>query len=43
MSKHKHVITAVIVTYLLLSFVPSLGLTSLFGGLKGGGNKGKIV
>lgn len=37
--KNKHVIVAVLVTYLLLSFVPQLSLMNLIG--KGKGGKGK--
>lgn len=38
--KNKHVIAAVVITYLVISFVPQLGLLSLIGGLKGkGGGK----
>lgn len=33
--RNKHVIFAVLVTYLVLSFVPSLGLMSLLGKGKG--------
>lgn len=34
--RNKHVVVAVVVTYLVLSFVPSLGLMSLLGkGKKG--------
>lgn len=38
MSKH-HVLIAVIITYLLLSFVPQLGLRSLLGRARGNGQK----
>lgn len=38
--KNKHVIVAVIATYVVISFFPQLGLMSVFGGLKG---KGKGV
>lgn len=37
--KHKHVLFAVLATYLLISFVPQLSLMSLIG--KGKGGKGK--
>jgi hypothetical protein len=33
--KHKHILFAVVITYLVLSFVPSLGLMSLLGKKKG--------
>lgn len=33
--KNKHVIAAVVVTYLVMSFVPQLGIMNLLGGLKG--------
>lgn len=36
--KNKHVLAAVIVTYLLISFVPQLSLMNLIG--KGKGKKG---
>jgi len=36
--KHKSVIVAVIVTYVVISFVPQIGLMSLIG--KGKGKKG---
>jgi hypothetical protein len=37
--RNKHVIFAVVATYLLISFVPSLSLTSLMGrGKKSGGS-----
>jgi hypothetical protein len=35
--KNKHVFWAVLLTYLVMSFVPSLGLMSLLGKGKGGG------
>lgn len=35
--KSKHVFAAVLVTYLILSFVPQLGLMSLLGKAKGKG------
>lgn len=38
--KNKHVLAAVLVTWLILSFVPQLGLMSLLGKAKGKG-KGK--
>lgn len=38
--KNKHVVVAVIVTYLVMSFVPSLGITSLLGKFGGSGSKG---
>lgn len=42
MGKHKDVIIAVIVTYLLVSFVPSIGAGAFFGKL-GGGSGGKKI
>ena len=33
--KHKHVLVAVLITYLVLSFVPSLLLTNFLGKKKG--------
>jgi len=33
--KHKHVLVAVVVTYLVLSFIPQIGLLSLLSGLRG--------
>ena len=33
--RNKHVIVAVLLTYLVISFVPSLGLMSLMGKKKG--------
>ena len=33
--KNKHVLTAVVITYLIMSFVPSLGLMNLVGKGKG--------
>ena len=35
--KNKHVIVAVLVTYLIMSFVPQLGVMSLLGKAKGQG------
>jgi hypothetical protein len=35
----KKTITIVIVVYLIMSFMPSLGITSLLGKAKGGGKK----
>lgn len=37
--KNKHVFVAVALTYLVMSFVPSLGVTQLLGRF-GGGSKG---
>ena len=34
---HKHVLFAVLATYLVLSFIPELGLMSLLGKAKGKG------
>lgn len=34
--RNKHVLVAVLVTYLILSFVPSLGLMTFLGKAKGG-------
>ena len=34
--RNKHVLAAVLITYLLISFVPSLSLTSLLGKRKKG-------
>jgi hypothetical protein len=36
-SEHKRVVIAVLVTYLVMSFVPQIGLLSLWGGMKGKG------
>lgn len=33
--KNKHVLAAILITYLVISFVPSLGLMSLMGKRKG--------
>jgi hypothetical protein len=33
--RNKHVLVAVLLTYLLISFIPSLSLTSLMGKRKG--------
>jgi hypothetical protein len=38
--KHKNVIIAIVVTWLLISFVPQLSLMSLLGKGKGKGKKG---
>jgi hypothetical protein len=35
--KHKHVLAAVAVTYLVMSFVPQIGLMSVLGKRGGGG------
>lgn len=35
--KNKHVIVAVLLTYVVVSFVPSLSLTNLLGKFKGQG------
>lgn len=35
--KHKHVVVAVVLTYLVMSFVPQLGVTQLMG--RFGGSK----
>lgn len=37
--KNKHVLVAVLITYLVISFVPQIGLLSLISGLKGGSGK----
>lgn len=34
--RNKHVLIAVLITYLIMSFVPQLGLTSFLGKAKGG-------
>jgi hypothetical protein len=39
--KNKHIFWAVLITYLIMSFVPSLGLTSILGKGKSMGKKGK--
>ena len=41
--KHKHTVIAVVATYLVLSFVPSLGLMNLLGKGGAGGPGGKIL
>ena len=38
--KNKHVVFAVIITYLVMSFMPQLGLMNLVGGMGGKGMKG---
>jgi hypothetical protein len=38
--KHKHILGAVVLTYLILSFIPQLGLMSLLGKAKGKGKGG---
>ena len=35
--RNKHVLFAVLITYLILSFVPQLGLMTFLGKAKGGG------
>ena len=39
MKKHKHLIAAVVVTYVVISFMPQLGLLSLFSGIRGSKSK----
>lgn len=44
---HHKILLAVLATYLLMSFVPQIGILSLYGGMKGkkagGGSGGKIL
>lgn len=40
MKGHKHLIVTILVVYLIMSFVPQLGLMSIIS-KKGGGGKGK--
>lgn len=39
-SEHKRVVIAVLLTYLVMSFAPQIGILSLWGGLKGKGTAG---